>query len=191
MNARSILDCGGKGSATPLSLPNVDNVLPPAKRRRRCALPAHSTTWWLLTTALIIVTATAISRAQSYSIDWFTIDGGGGTSTGGVFSISGTIGQPDTGAMSDGNFSITGGFWSLYAVATPGAPLLSVLRTNGVVAVYWPRPATGFVLDRSGTLNGTPPPWTQVGFPYQTNSTHIFISVPAPTGTKFYRLRKP
>ena len=28
--------------------------------------------------------------AQSYSIDWFTIDGGGGTSTGGVYSVSAT-----------------------------------------------------------------------------------------------------
>jgi hypothetical protein len=28
-------------------------------------------------------------------LDWFTIDGGGGTSTGGVYAVSGTIGQPD------------------------------------------------------------------------------------------------
>lgn len=38
---------------------------------------------------------TSAALAQSYSIDWFTIDGGGGTSTGGVYSVSGTIGQPD------------------------------------------------------------------------------------------------
>ena len=40
---------------------------------------------------------TAMGFAQSYQIDWFTIDGGGGTSTGGVYSVSGTIGQPDAG----------------------------------------------------------------------------------------------
>jgi hypothetical protein len=34
---------------------------------------------------------------QSNSVDWFTIDGGGGTSTGGQFSVSGIIGQPDNG----------------------------------------------------------------------------------------------
>lgn len=61
--------------------------------------------------------------AQSYSIDGFTIDGGGGTSTGGVYSVSGTIGQPDAGApMTGGQYSLTGGFWPLYAVQTPGAP---------------------------------------------------------------------
>ena len=32
--------------------------------------------------------------------------------------------------------------------------------------------------------------WSQVGFPYQTNATHISITVPMPTGTKYYRLRK-
>ena len=58
------------------------------------------------------------AHAQSYSIDWFTIDGGGGTSTGGVYSVSGTIGQPDASLqpMTNGNFSLTGGFWSFLAV---------------------------------------------------------------------------
>jgi hypothetical protein len=35
------------------------------------------------------------ASAQSHSIDWSTIYGGGGTSTGGVYTVSGTIGQPD------------------------------------------------------------------------------------------------
>ena len=49
--------------------------------------------------------------AQPYSLDWFTIDGGGGTSTGGVYLVSGTIGQPDAGGpMTDGNYSLTDGF---------------------------------------------------------------------------------
>src|SRR6267142_4841465 len=82
---------------------------------------------------------------QNYSIDWFTIDGGGGTSTGGVYSVSGTIGQPDAGHMSGGNFTIDGGFWGIIAaVQSPGSPLLRVLRplTNTVV-VAWPAPSTG------------------------------------------------
>ena len=41
--------------------------------------------------------------AQTYALDWSTIDGGGGTSTGGVYAVSGTIGQPDAGRMSGGN----------------------------------------------------------------------------------------
>ena len=54
----------------------------------------------------------SIANAQPYDLSWFTIDGGGGTSTGGAFSLSGTIGQPDAGGpMVGGSFSLTGGFW--------------------------------------------------------------------------------
>ena len=57
------------------------------------------------------------SRGQSYSIDWYKVAGGGGTSTGGVYSVSGTVGQPDSGGpMTGGNYSVTGGFWSLISV---------------------------------------------------------------------------
>jgi len=54
----------------------------------------------------------------------------------------------------------------------------------------WPLPATGYVLDLTPTLRGTPIPWTQVPLPYQTNATHIYITVPTPAGTRFYQLRK-
>src|SRR5215472_15693524 len=103
-----------------------------------------------------------IATAQSYSIDWFSIDGGGGTSTGGVYSVSGTIGQPDAGQMSGGSFTLTGGFWSiLAAIQTPGSPLLRVEKTTtNTVVVAWPFPSTGFGLEQNGGphLGG----WTSV-----------------------------
>ena len=66
------------------------------------------------------------ASAQSYSLDWSTIDGGGGTSTGGIYSVSGTIGQPDAGAMSGGNFTLQGGFWGIVA----GITYSSILRVE-------------------------------------------------------------
>ena len=39
----------------------------------------------------------SLAEAQ-FSIDWHTIDGGGGSSAGENFSLSGTIGQPDASA---------------------------------------------------------------------------------------------
>src|SRR5258706_5137923 len=101
----------------------------------------------------------AMAAHGQYSIDWFTIDGGGGTSTGGVYSVSGTIGQPDAGQMSGGNFTIEGGFWGVVAaVQTPGAPTLSIARTTtNTVAVSWPSPSAGFTLQQNtngiGTVN--------------------------------------
>ena len=43
------------------------------------------------------------------------------------------------------------------------------------------------MLDQSLTVTGA---WSQVSFPYTTNATDISVNVPAPTGNKFYRLRK-
>jgi hypothetical protein len=67
------------------------------------------------------------AQAQSYEIDWYTIDGGGGESAGGNFALTATAGQPDTGLMSGGDYAIEGGFWSIIAaVQTPGAPLVEI-----------------------------------------------------------------
>jgi hypothetical protein len=145
---------------------------------------------------LVLVTLAIRAHAQSNSIVKFAIAGGGGTSTGGVLAVSGTIGQPDaSGPLSGGPYSLVGGFWALPSpVQTPGAPLLSVESLGGnTVRVFWPLPATGFFLDQTAAL-ATPPAtssWSQISFPYQTNATHISITVPAPTANKFYRLRKP
>ena len=129
--------------------------------------------------------------AQTYSIDWFTTDGGGGTSTGGVYSVSGTIGQPDSGpAMSGGNYSVEGGFWSLIAgVQTPGAPTLSVASTTtNTVVISWPFPSTGFGLEQNPAI-GTPN-WTSVTNTISNDGSFNRVVLPANTGNKFYRLRK-
>lgn len=78
---------------------------------------------------LLGCTLTAV-HAQNYAIDWSTI-AGGGTSTGGVYSVTATIGQPDAGAISNGNYTLAGGFWSIIAaVQTTHPPLLSISRTS-------------------------------------------------------------
>ncbi|HKJ16261.1 MAG TPA: hypothetical protein VJ984_02790 [Xanthomonadales bacterium] len=60
------------------------------------------------------VTASAeTGGVPDFSIDWYTIDGGGGQSSGGAFTLTGTIGQPDanfSGAQG-GVYGFVGGFW--------------------------------------------------------------------------------
>ena len=62
---------------------------------------------------LVVGLAAALGAlAQDYSIDWYTVDGGGEMwSSGGPYELSGTIGQPDAGEMTGGTFTLTGGFW--------------------------------------------------------------------------------
>lgn len=58
------------------------------------------------------VATAGIPAGEDLEMGSSTIDGGGGTSTGGVFELSGTFGQPDAGAeMTGGDFALTGGFW--------------------------------------------------------------------------------
>ena len=58
-------------------------------------------TFCLIMLAIVAVQLSAL--AQSYSIDWYKIAVGGGTSTSILYSVSGTLGQPDaSGAMSGG-----------------------------------------------------------------------------------------
>jgi len=135
--------------------------------------------------------------AQPYSIDWYKISGGGGTSTGGVYSVSGTIGQPDAGGAMSGpmigtnNYSVTGGFWSLISVVqTLGAPALTVTHSGNNVIVSWPSPSTGFQLQQNSNLaaaNG----WSTSGFSIADNGTNKSITISSPTGNLFFRLKNP
>jgi len=131
-----------------------------------------------------------VSFAQPYSIDWFTVDGGGGTSTGGVYSVSGTVGQPDAGAMSGGNYTLEGGFWGIIAaVQTPGAPLLSIFRTTtNTVAVTWPSPSTGWT-SQQNTNGVSSVNWSNVTSGILDDGTNKTLIVNPPTGTRFYRLK--
>jgi len=141
---------------------------------------------------LILSLGATLARAQNYSIDWFTIDGGGGTSTGGVYSVSGTIGQPDAGHMSGGNYTLDGGFWGIIAaVQLPGAPLLRVvLTTTNTVVLAWPAPSTGFSLQQNLVVNNSPG-WAGVtNVPVVVGSENQVIVSP-PAGNKFYRLKFP
>jgi hypothetical protein len=56
----------------------------------------------------------AQSSGGAFEITKSTIDSGGGTSTGGGFSLTGTIGQPDANPQlsSGGEFLLAGGFWA-------------------------------------------------------------------------------
>lgn len=125
--------------------------------------------------------------AQTYDLSWFAIAGGGGTSTGGVYSVSGTIGQPDTGTLSGGNYTITGGFWSaVVAVPSSGSPQLTVLVSGHNVTISWPSPSSGFVLQESSSLN--PASWNPATQTVNDDGTNRSITLTLPAGSKFYRL---
>jgi hypothetical protein len=130
---------------------------------------------------------TWLVHAQPYTIDWHTIDGGGDTSTGGVYSVSGTIGQPDAGGpMTNGPYSLTGGFWALPTlIQTPDAPALHITNAApGFATIWWTPPTPGFTLQATASLS----PTNWVNAPSGTNNP---ATVPATSPARFYRLFKP
>jgi hypothetical protein len=130
-------------------------------------------------------------RAQTYSIDWYKISGGGGTSSNGQYTVSGTIGQHDAGGpMTGGNYSLTGGFWSLLSVVqTAGSPTLRIFLTaTNTAVVAWPAPSTGFTLQVNTNLGGAN--WVSTGTVNVVGSENQVIVAP-PVGTQFFRLFHP
>ena len=48
--------------------------------------------------------------ASSFDLSWYSVDGGGDTLTGEDITLTGSLGQPDSGTMNGGEFTVTGGF---------------------------------------------------------------------------------
>jgi len=61
---------------------------------------------------------------QGYSMSWWTVDGGGGTSAEGSLSLAATMAQPDAGLLAASGLTLDGGFWS-GAMTQPEPPLFS------------------------------------------------------------------
>ncbi len=142
----------------------------------------------ILFVGLVIPT---IGFAQSYSIDWHKISGGGGTSTGGTYAVNGTIGQPDAGGpMTGGSYSLTGGFWSLISVVqTPGLPNLTITFVGpNSVKVSWPDIGTYTLQQNSNLAGGS---WTTSGYTITTSNGTNSITITPPTGNLFFRLKNP
>jgi hypothetical protein len=72
-----------------------------------------------LAAVIFLVSLCAATARGQLAVNWYTIDGGGGTSSGGTFVVSGTIGQPDAGTMSGGIFVVNGGFWAGLGASGP------------------------------------------------------------------------
>lgn len=116
--------------------------------------------------------------------------GGGGTSGGGQFVLSGTIGQPDAGVLTGGSYKLHGGIGSNVDVQqTPGAPLLGITLLPGDQArLSWPVSVTGFTLEETGAVGGGGS-WITTPQSVVDTATEHTVIVPAAGTAKCYRLK--
>ncbi len=68
--------------------------------------------------AVCVAFVLAAASADDFSLDWFTIAGGGSTwPAGDAYELGGAIAQPATETMSGAVFELTGGFWPVIGPA--------------------------------------------------------------------------
>ncbi len=188
--AHSVVESSGRQTAAPrpAATGTVENL------RRCCAGPDQSKTWRLALVLCFLLLQSALclrALGQEYTIDWFRVAGGGGTSTGGTYQVTGTIGQHDAGgAMSGGPYSVTGGFWSLIAVVqTPGLPNLSIAHSGNSVIVSWPNTASSMLQTNNNLVNVSG--WNAYDGMVITASGTNSITITPPVGNLFFRLSNP
>jgi hypothetical protein len=68
---------------------------------------------------LLVASPVLAQSGGGVDLTWNTVDGGGQTSTGGGYTLSGTAGQPDAGPLAGGEYTLGGGFWMGGAAAVP------------------------------------------------------------------------
>jgi hypothetical protein len=138
---------------------------------------------------MLAMMASFLASAQNYSINWYKVAGGGGITTGGVYSLNGTIGQHDaSAAMTGGGYSLTGGFWALVSVVqTPGLPNLTITHSGNSVIVSWPNTGT-YTLQQNPMVNSASG-WMMTSYPITTTNGTNSITITSPSGNLFFRLQ--
>jgi hypothetical protein len=142
--------------------------------------------------ATVILIAVDSLSQETFTIGWHSV-GGGGLSSGTLFTVQGTVGQPTTGKMQAERYSLMGGFWSLVAaIQTPDAPMLLITHTNDTVAIFWTGNSFEWVLESTTNSTAAPEAWNPVPKNLcQTNANQVSLTIKRPAGSEYYRLRKP
>lgn len=131
-------------------------------------------------TLLLLLLTLTCARAQ-YSLQWHTSDAGGGESTGGSYSLNGTIAQPDAAAPSAGDgYTLQSGYWTFPDISAP-LPDLTLTLDSGFVILTWDDPGFPVVLEASADLDL----WTPVDPLPATNAW-----AEAESARRFYRLSR-
>jgi len=129
--------------------------------------------------------------AQDYAISRFTVSGGSGASTNGIFALTGIAGQIGVAKSAGGDYSVDAGFWPLaLAVQTPDAPLLRIGMTKAGIEISWSAPRTaGLTLEEAPSLGGVVK-WATVTAAIGGTKDDSIVILPTTPGTRFFRLRR-
>ena len=122
---------------------------------------ALNTRWALPLSIVLVAVAAPFADAAALDIPWYTIDGGGVMfSQGERLELSGTIGQPDAGVLTDasGRLEMIGGFWagvsSEPACETIAPRIVHTFAAPAPAGSTMTSPCTGYIDPRIESDNG-------------------------------------
>jgi hypothetical protein len=144
--------------------------------------------WRNAAIACAFATAALVAVAvETFEVEYGGVGGGGGTSSGGDFVLTGGIGGIGDGRSAGGAFTLEGGSLAMFMVVqTAGAPRLTLTRSGDDVIISWPVTAIGFGLEQTGDL--TTPAWGGTGLTPVVVGEAYQVTVPANSSSKFFRL---
>ncbi len=144
-----------------------------------------------LCAALLWVGASAVSWAQSYSIDSYTVAPGGVESAPPGYRLDAMIGSwASAGPISNGNYLLSGDVLTDATPAQPPGPTLQVkLSSANTILISWPSASTGWILQANTVLASTG--WTTVTGAVNDDGTRQSLVASLSGSTTFYRLQHP
>jgi len=146
----------------------------------------------LLALSLMIAWHPVSTLGQQFTIKQLHITPGGGSLSGGEFSVTGKIEKSNpTPAINGGDFSVKGTAASFsIAVHTSGYPQLRIQISPTHHEISWaPDNAVGHVLQWSSTLGPTAS-WQSDESPLTQMNGRIHATIPRRPGVRFYRLQR-
>ena len=112
--------------------------------------------------------------------------GGGGTSSGGAYVVSGWVASAGAGTSSGDEFELTCGLVGAYVVPGDDLTLKVELTDDGLVRIWWSPDLVGYQLESTAAL-GSGAGWLPVEPPAAGSSYMVEPAGPA----RFFRLRRP
>lgn len=135
--------------------------------------------------AVLAAVAVCVSTyAQTYVVDSFRVQAGGGESNGAEFTVDGALETTDPGTSAGDGFTVSGSLIARLAVqSSGGAPTLFIQGSSEGITLTWADATGEFVLEETNALLVSE--WTVVD---GGGLSPVMIAPDTPT--RFYRLRK-
>ena len=139
----------------------------------------------------LVLFGLANKASAQYQITQWSIDAGGGHSSGGSHSLTGSIGQPTARGATSARYKLLAGYYGIVALspAEEGAPQLRIATGAREFILAWPATAKDFQLQEAPSL--TTPAWSDVRQAAQLVGAEYQVRVPWQVGDRYFRLRKP